>query len=633
MTTIDLPELNVEQNAWLRARKLKPETLALYQAGFYEYAEDRRELWMPSYDNSGLPIFAKVRKKNNDDGSKNFRTEGSVPKGFGLYGWHSPNRKSYVLIVEGEADAWAAHQMLNGYMTVVSVPCGAGDAHTRVLNDLQRLESYERIYVMLDNDEPGRKALSKVLDVLDPYKTYVVYGTDQYKDASDYLKDNAVALFESVVWGAKTITPTCFQTTEERVQRALNFYTNEDSRQGISFGYQGLDAMMGGQRPGEVIAWIGGTGSGKSTVMRSLLNKLYHNGTKALYAPLEDLPEVVDIMLAQALLKKDYIHNGKADPVELGEAIGKISESVEVLLTGDIKDGEQLLKYFEYAVRQKGVRVIILDHLTWLAETSGDATKVLQEFMPKVKQLAIKLKVTIHLVNHLNRDKADKNDTEPTLARLKHSAAPGQVADAVVALYGDRDANELKVKMLKQSRLWGRTEVTETTFSVDPFGLVVEEGWDDDDKFDDFGAAVDKFDNIDYNQEAVIPDVSDAEENDQTAPRPSQKIPDGPPVEEPKTSRRKGRRVSKRVRDGSVQSEPETEQSDDVRAEDDEVRGDDNDEKGAGHNPAERPSGGDEGSPDPAGDEPPIIVPPLPTYNERGRCTSRPPLPGRERLY
>lgn len=471
MKAIELPHITADSDhPFLVGRGLKAESLNAYGAGF---TDDGKELYMPSYVD-GFPVFAKIRGKG-----KKFWSVGELPHDFGLYGWHSPSTKKHVLIVEGEADAWAAFQMMEGRMSVLSVPLGAKDAHDRVRADLHLLEQYERIYVMLDNDKEGQAATARVLEVLNPALAYPVVGREGYKDASDYLKEGATDLFRTVVYAAQHVIPAGFVSPEERAKRALAFYQDENSRQGISFGYPALDAMMGGQRPGEVISWIGGTGSAKSTTMRSLLHKLYTTKTKTLYVPLEDLPEAVDIMLAQAVLEHDYIHDGNGDPQALVDTIIDIGQYVEVLQGTDITSGQDVLHKFEYGVRQRGARVIILDHLTWLAESSGDATKTLQEFMPKVKQLAIRLGVTIHLVSHLNRDKADKTDTSPTLARLKHSAAVAQASDAVVGLSGDRDKNELKLAMLKQSRLWGRTEVTEGTFTVNDYGMIVETSWED----------------------------------------------------------------------------------------------------------------------------------------------------------
>ena len=555
MEAIELPTLVVpEDHPFIKSRGLHVDSLLAYGAGF-----DGDTLWMPSYVD-GFPIFAKLRARG-----KKFWSVGALPHHFGLYGWQSPSTKKHVLIVEGEADAWAAYQMMEGRMTVLSVPLGVKDAVARVKNDLPLLEQFERIYVMFDNDSPGQEAQRGVVSIINPALTYPVIGREGFKDASDYLKAGEIDLFREVVYAAQHIVPPGFTTPEERAQRALRFFQDKDAREGISFGYPGLDGMMGGQRPGEVITWVGGTGSGKSSLMRALLGKLYEQQVKTLYVPLEDLPEAVDILLAQLVLGEDYIHTPTADPEKLVETVLNVAQYIEVLQGGEVNTPQDVLHRFEYAVRQRDARVIILDHVTWLAEASGDATKTLQQLMPLIKQLAVKLGVTVHLVSHLNRDKADKDDTAPNLARLKHSAAVAQASDAVVGLSGDRDNNELTAAMLKQSRLWGRTDTTEVTFEFTTAGRIVEAEWED-----------------------RLEDIDNAEEEAPTETR----------------------RVEKRVRSTSASVEPEAGAGDDVRTGGDSVPDDAPGEEVTRLSAAQRSSGGAEGEADGGGEAAPIVVPP-----------------------
>jgi len=348
--------------------------------------------------------------------------------------------------------------------------------------------------------------------------------------------------------------------------------------------------MLGGQRPGEVITWVGGTGSGKSSFIRQLLANLYESGTKSLYVPLEDLPEVSDVLLAQLVLGVDYIHNPDADQQQLVDTVLKVAELIEVLQPGEATTLESLLHQFEYAVRQRDARVIVLDHITWLAESSGDATKTLQMAMPLIKSLAVKHGITVLLVSHMNRDKSDKDDTQPNLARVKHSAAIAQASDAMLGLSGDRDKNELNITVMKQSRLWGRTDTVEAGFTFTTAGRIIEVAWED------------RLEDIDNHDET---DAEDQAHNESASPS------DGA------TQRVRGRRAGR---------EQPVEQVD-VRAEAHQVHDDSGGEQTTRPDSTQRGSSGAEGLATGGGEAPTIIVPPalapgyhLPDYEALDRA-------------
>jgi len=281
MHVIDLPELTLnDAHPFLNNRGLKSSTLAKFGAGFTQGGDVVTAVYL---NDQGLPILCKHRGKG-----KKFWVEGSEnAKDVGLYGWHAANTRKNLLIVEGETDAWSAYQMLDGTYSVVSVPFGCEDAATRVLMDLEKIEKYERVVVLLDSDKPGQAAQAAILEILPG--AYAATHATGYKDASDYLQAGEIKAFTAAVWGAVSVAPSGFLDTNTLVAQTKEFLENQDQSIGLSFGYQGLDEMLGGQRPGEVMTWAAGTGGGKSTMMRNLLWKLTSAGVKTLYLPFEDL--------------------------------------------------------------------------------------------------------------------------------------------------------------------------------------------------------------------------------------------------------------------------------------------------------------------------------------------------------
>lgn len=453
-TPIDLPaDLVIKKDhPFLDKRHLKPETLAKYGAGF----TDDGTVFTAVYYHDGMPVFAKHRSAD-----KRFWNTGAenLPM-LGLYGWHAASTKKYALIVEGEVDALSAWQMMGGMMTVLSPPNGVGDAAERVRRDLPQLDQYEKVYVAMDADRPGQETQQAILDVLDG--GYAVTLPTGFKDASEMLMAGEEKAFQAAVWAGQRVTPSGFVDSATLIDRTLDFLRDKNKRVGIPFGWDGLDEMFGGQRPGEVLTWVSGSGTGKSTVVRHLLWNLHNQGVKSAYLPFEDMTEVALTQLAQLDLGRNVLRLEELDETTgtaLADALTAMLEHITVLDKFDWADPLEVVKKLEYAVRIHGARVLVLDHITWLAESSAEDSRiVLERVMPALKGLATKHGVTIHIVSHLSRDKADKDDTKPALNRIKNSSAIVQVSDGVIGIEGNREENRIEIIALKQNRLWGRSD-------------------------------------------------------------------------------------------------------------------------------------------------------------------------------
>lgn len=143
-------------------------------------------------DSDGKPIsigFAypngsyKVRQLDQ----KAFHTVGDIAKA-GLFGRNkfAAGSHKYVTITEGELDAISLYQVLRS--PVVSVR-SSSSAKLDCSIDRSWLNSFERIYLAFDADEPGRVAAAEVAKLFDYNKVYDVrFVGRERKDANDYLR-------------------------------------------------------------------------------------------------------------------------------------------------------------------------------------------------------------------------------------------------------------------------------------------------------------------------------------------------------------------------------------------------------------------------------------------------------------
>lgn len=427
-------------------RGLTPETLSRY--GCAITAEG--DLYMPYYSITGEVIGAKVRKK----GTKSFRFEGNSDE-VTVFGVQTANGDRHIIVTEGELDAMSASQM-TGY-PAVSVPHGADSAVKHCKKCLKFLESFDTIYVVMDADEPGQKAQSKLMELFKPGKARAVTLPMGRKDPNDMLVANQGQLFKSQLFAGRFFLPVGITTKEDLVQRAVDLYKNTDARVGTPTGYAGLDRLIGGWRQGELHTIAAGTGIGKSALSRNLVYRFADRG-KALYIPLEDVVEISSLLFAEMRLGASLVRQNSVDEETLTATLSDVLENILIYDQRGSVGVEELIDAIGYVVREHDVSFVVLDHITAMADgLEMDERKALDACIKKLKfDIASALGVTVVVVSHLSRDTSDKEDNVPVLSRLKGASSIAQYSDTVFGVSRKRDSTLMTIKTLKGNRVWGQ---------------------------------------------------------------------------------------------------------------------------------------------------------------------------------
>ena len=170
------------------SRPIEDRGISQEVCGFYNVTitnPDKHDLYKhhyPYYSEDGNLVAIKVRRVAN----KSFTVEGKVGKAT-LFGQHlfSATNNTTITICEGEIDALSVSQMLPKRYPVVSVRTGAAGAITDCKKQYEFLNSFEKIYLCFDNDEPGREASRRVAELFPPKKVHIV--NLSLKDANEYL--------------------------------------------------------------------------------------------------------------------------------------------------------------------------------------------------------------------------------------------------------------------------------------------------------------------------------------------------------------------------------------------------------------------------------------------------------------
>ena len=178
--------------------------------------------------------------------------------GWGLFGLHTiPNDATEIVLTEGEYDAMAVSQATGRH--AVSLPNGC---RSLPVQTLPLLERFDKIYLWMDNDEPGREGAEKFAKKLGVNRTYIVQCLEA-KDANDALLNEDIDL-NQVIENA-TLTPhDRIVTFKDLRNDVLQELLEPDQYSGTPVpSLPRFTQIIKGFRRGEMTVLTGPTGAGK----------------------------------------------------------------------------------------------------------------------------------------------------------------------------------------------------------------------------------------------------------------------------------------------------------------------------------------------------------------------------------
>lgn len=257
-------------------RGLLVETLEKYSVGMATYRYKDKNEYVPS-DSITFPWIvpaAFAEKKENTAGTptvlrrikarslerKGWQQMHPSGGGLGLFGYDTiPYDAKEIVITEGEYDAMAVSQATG--RPSVSLPNGTGSKLDQLMT---MIEPFEKIYLWMDNDEPGQAAAKKIATKIGITKCFIVKPTGSIapKDANEALLMNLN--LDEIINDAQLMqheNVTNFKTERAKVIEEM---MNPNKYKGIgSESFPGLTNIVKGFRKGEMTIVTGPTGSGK----------------------------------------------------------------------------------------------------------------------------------------------------------------------------------------------------------------------------------------------------------------------------------------------------------------------------------------------------------------------------------
>ena len=293
----------------------------------------------------------------------------------------------FLVITGGEEDMASMLQSFwlknpNYNTPVVSPNNGEGSVAKQIKANYEWVTSFEKVVLMLDNDEVGQKAAQEAVKLLKPGQGFLA--KLNLKDPNEYLKHKREEELVSAFWKAERYSPSGIvgssQTWEALIQRA-----KWEKLPLPDFAEHLANMLNGGPALGEITTIAAGSSTGKTSVVNEFLyhwvfNSPYKVGVISLES---DLGELTENLLSLHINKKlaeipdddkvEYYQTEEAKKAHKELTTTPSGEDRFIILDhqGDTVD-EELKNKIEYLVKACGCRQIILDPLTLALSGQGN---------------------------------------------------------------------------------------------------------------------------------------------------------------------------------------------------------------------------------------------------------------------
>lgn len=435
------------------SRKIKLATMEKYGVGFRG-----QDIVFPFGDRRA----AKVRV----GGKKEFKIEGDWKASNSLFGQEAfSNNDKFVIVLEGEADAMAAHQMLSMKTPCVSVRNGAASALKDVKENYDWLDGFDAVLFCFDSDAAGQEAQQKCAELFS-HKAKIMKHHNNMKDACEYLEENRTADFVNMFWRAERWTPDGIVAGDSLYDAVMKPLEKAD----CDYPFDGLNKLTYGIRKGELVTVTAGSGLGKSQFLREIVWHILQNtkNNVGLMFLEESTRKTGLSLMSLAANKPLHLPDTESTQEEKDIAFKQTLGTGRVFMFDHFgsSDIDNIVNRVRYLAKVMECEYIFLDHISIVvsAQSNGDERKAIDEIMTKLRMMVQETGISLIVVSHLKRPetKGHEEGAATSLAQLRGSGSIAQLSDMVLGLERNGQAddaterNTTRVRVLK-NRFSGTT--------------------------------------------------------------------------------------------------------------------------------------------------------------------------------
>lgn len=443
---IGLPEKTMPG---LKARGLDSSTINKYRVTVNTNPKSDIEAIFPRFNEEGYHIANQIRLTD-----KQFRCQGAINSA-GLFGQaFFPSGGKSITVTEGYYDTLAAFQLTGSRYPNVGV-MSASTAKKEIVDNFEYLNSFEKIVLNFDSDEPGQRAAKEVAGLFEPGKVFMLK-LSRAKDANEYLMNGIVKEYIDEWFRAPVFMPDGIKLGTELWEDIRDHKTPHS----VPYPWDGLNHKTYGIRLSEFVLLTADTGVGKTSVCKELEYSLLMNeelrekgyGVGFLHLEEPKYDTAIGLMSIHAN-KPFHLPDTEKSEEELKKAYDAVVNSERVVIWDHFgsNDIDVVLAKIRH-MAALGCKYIVVDHLSIIvSDQSGDERKQLDEISTKMKTLTMNLDIACICVIHTNRQ-----------GQVRGSAGPEQVSNIVIRLERDKKdpddwRRNITTLTVEKNRFCGRT--------------------------------------------------------------------------------------------------------------------------------------------------------------------------------
>jgi twinkle protein len=385
------------------------------------------------------------------DGRKNFKLYKDAQKIF--YNLDSIKHAKECVIVEGEIDCLSFIEA--GIHNCISTPNGSTlkSVNLEYLDDCYAyFENKEKIYLALDNDDPGQNVTKELIRRLGAERCFLV-DLGECKDANDLLQKSGKQAIRDLISNAKPCPLENIETLQDHRQQLRDFYLN-GYQKGNTVGIETFDNVFS-TYTGQFIVTTGIPSHGKSNwVDQMTLGYAINYDWKIAYASPENVPAYQH---SDSICQRVYGRKPETQEELDSQNWLKTEEFVSDYFYHIDFERYDLLSTLSKAaelVKRKGVRCVVIDPFNKVrlkGSISKPLTEYTNDYLTEIDIFAKKYDVLVILVAHPTKmeKEATGKRAMPDFYSIKGGSEFYDMSPHGLCVHRDFDWNYVEVKVLK----------------------------------------------------------------------------------------------------------------------------------------------------------------------------------------
>ncbi len=304
--------------------------------------------------------------------------------------------------------------------------------------------------------------------------------SDQAGDAAGTLLAIAREQIDALEERAPNSSVSSLDGIKDFAERAIKRTSGEAMRERLFSGLDGVDGVVGGFSPGDLVIIAARPSMGKTAIAASMARRFASGGSPTIMVSFEMTRHQIfaRLLALSSGVPVSLLERSQMSPGEQ-ESVKRASHGLSVLpfyFTDKCgRSSKETLQLIRAEHRRHGIKAVVIDYLQLMSADGDNRNLAIGSITASLKKLAIELGITVLLLSQLSRAAGSKSRSEdaksrkPILSDLRDSGSIEQDADIVIFIHRDssydiKHSSPRMVEMIVAKNRNGSTGATNAYF-------------------------------------------------------------------------------------------------------------------------------------------------------------------------